>query len=172
MYDRLLTVALSVVTTLAIVRFTDSSRLAPLSAEAQEPAREIVVDRLVVRKELIVSDTGQPWEAGFEQHEIPRGIVAKSLQRGSNGRDAGTAGLWVRGRLIKSDIDDPFDDRLHAINRDGSIFRAPGHISWSVASSKPTFRKNSTMTSWSATVSTAPLIAMLIGRRPRCAGPG
>jgi len=132
MYDRLLTVALSVVTTLAIVRFTDSSRLAPLSAEAQEPAREIVVDRLVVRKELIVSDTGQPWEAGFEQHEIPRGIVAKSLQRGSNGRDAGTAGLWVRGRLIKSDIDDPFDDRFHAINRDGSIFRAPGHISWNV----------------------------------------
>jgi hypothetical protein len=126
MHDRLLTVALSVITTLLVVRFTGSPAIAPAPAEAQQAPRELIVDRLIVRKELIVSDTGQPWEAGFEQHEIPRGIVAKSLQRGANGRDAGTAGLWVRGRLIKSDIDDPFDDRFHAINRDGSIFRAPG----------------------------------------------
>ena len=32
-------------------------------------------------------------------------------------------------RLIKGGID---DDRFHAINRDGSMFRAPGHISWNV----------------------------------------
>jgi len=38
----------------------------------------------------------------------------------------------MRSRLIKSEMDDPFDDRLHAINRDGSMFLAPGHISWNV----------------------------------------
>jgi hypothetical protein len=78
-----------------------------------------------VRKELIVSDTGKPWEAGFEEHQIARGIYARSLFDGPGG-------LWVRSRLIKGEIDDPFDDRFHAINRDGSMFRAPGHISWNV----------------------------------------
>jgi len=83
------------------------------------------VDRLVVRQELIVSDTGQPWEAGFEAQQIPRGIYAKSLENGPGG-------LWVRSRLIKGEIDDPFDDRFHALEKDGSIRRAPGHISWNV----------------------------------------
>ena len=44
----------------------------------------------------------------------------------------GPGGLWVRSRLIKGEIDDPFDDRFHAIERDGSLRRAPGHISWNV----------------------------------------
>ncbi len=41
-------------------------------------------------------------------------------------------GLWVRSRLIKGEIDDPFDDRFHALERDGTLRRAPGHISWNV----------------------------------------
>lgn len=41
-------------------------------------------------------------------------------------------GLWVRSRLIKGEIDDPFDDRFHAIESDGTMRRAPGHISWNV----------------------------------------
>lgn len=84
---------------------------------------ELEVDRLTVRKELIVSDTGQPWEAGFEQQMIPRGIYAR-------GGGLGVSGLWVRGRLIQSEVDDPFDARFHSIYSDGSIHRAPGHISW------------------------------------------
>jgi hypothetical protein len=86
---------------------------------------QIEVDRLVVKKELIVSDTGQPWEQGYEKHQIPRGIYARSLWDGPGG-------LWVRSRLIKGEIDDPFDDRFHALERDGSLRRAPGHISWNV----------------------------------------
>jgi hypothetical protein len=129
MKDRLLTIALSAATTLVVM--TLWNRHEPQRAFAQEaqagdkPIKELVVDRLIVHKELIVSDTGKPWEAGFEKHQIPRGMVAQSL-------GAGAAGIWVRGRLIKSEIDDPFDDRFHAINKDGSIFRAPGHISWNV----------------------------------------
>jgi hypothetical protein len=42
----------------------------------------------------------------------------------------GKSGLWVRGRLIQSEVDDPFDVRFHSIYSDGSIHRAPGHISW------------------------------------------
>lgn len=87
--------------------------------------RELEVDRLVVRKELLVSDTGAPWEEGFEAHQIPRGLYARSLWDGPGG-------LWVRSRLIKGEIDDPFDDRFHALERDGSVRRAPGHISWNV----------------------------------------
>ena len=87
--------------------------------------KQIEVDRLIVKKELIVSDTGQPWEKGFEAHQIPRGIYARSLWDGPGG-------LWVRSRLIKGEIDDPFDDRFHAIEKDGSMRRAPGHISWNV----------------------------------------
>jgi hypothetical protein len=91
---------------------------------ADQP-KELTVDRLIVRKELIVSDTGEPWEKGFEAHQIPRGIYAKSVTEGAAG------GLWVRSRLIKGEIDDPFDDRFHALERKG--FRsAPGHISWNV----------------------------------------
>lgn len=113
MKDRLTTVVLSVATTLGMQQLQPDS------------ARELVVDRLVVRQELIVSDTGSPWEAGFEQQQIPRGIYARSLWDGPGG-------LWVRSRLIKGEVDDPFDDRFHALERDGSLRRAPGHISWNV----------------------------------------
>ena len=90
-----------------------------------EQPKELTVDRLIVKKELIVSDTGEPWEKGFEAHQIPRGIYAKSVTEGTTG------GLWVRSRLIKGEIDDPFDDRFHALERNG--FRTtPGHISWNV----------------------------------------
>lgn len=92
---------------------------------ASQTKRELEVDRLVVRQELIVSDTGQPWEAGYEQHQIPRGVYARSLYDGPGG-------IWVRSRLIKGEIDDPFDDRFHALERDGTLRRAPGHISWNV----------------------------------------
>jgi hypothetical protein len=90
-----------------------------------EQPKELTVDRLIVKKELIVSDTGEPWEKGFEAHQIPRGLYAKPIGEG-------TAGLWVRSRLIKGEIDDPFDDRFHALEKDGSLRTAPGHISWNV----------------------------------------
>ncbi len=113
MKERLVTVLLSVAATLGAQQLqTDRSR-------------ELEVDRLVVRKELIVSDTGSPWESGFEDQQIARGIYARSL-------GDGPGGLWVRSRLIKGEIDDPFDDRFHALERDGSLRRAPGHISWNV----------------------------------------
>lgn len=111
MKDRLLTIILSVATTYGLVQ------------TKSESVPELTVDRLIVRNELIVSDTGRPWEAGFEEQQIPRGIYARSV-------GAGGGGLWVRSRLHKAELDDPFDDRFHAMNRDGSIFRAPGHISW------------------------------------------
>ena len=113
MTDRLVTIVLSVVTTWALMHVT------------WEPPKVLEVDRLIVRKELIVSDTGEPWEKGFEQHQIPRGIYARSL-------GDGPGGLWVRSRLIKGEIDDPFDDRFHALERDGSRRGSPGHISWNV----------------------------------------
>ena len=100
-------------------------RVTALEQENGKLKNLLEVDRLIVKQELIVSDTGLPWEKGFEAHQIPRGIYAKSLAQG-------TGGLWVRSRLIKGEIDDPFDDRFHAIERDGSIRRAPGHISWNV----------------------------------------
>ena len=98
------------------------SRVTALEEENRRLKQETVVDRLIVRKELIVSDTGQPWEKGFEAHQIPRGIYARSLGEGPGG-------LWVRSRLIKGEIDDPFDDRFHALERDGSRRGSPGHIS-------------------------------------------
>jgi len=113
MTDRLFTIALSVAATYGLMK-----------AEAQSP-KELEVDRLIVRRELIVSDTGMPWEKGYEAHQIPRGVYARSLGHG-------VGGLWVRSRLIKGEIDDPFDDRFHAIETDGSLRRAPGHISWNV----------------------------------------
>lgn len=112
MTDRLLTIACSVATTLAVTTLTDRPR-------------ELEVDRLVVRKELIVSDTGAAWEAGYEAQQLPRGIYARALHDGPGG-------LWVRSRLIKGELDDPFDDRFHALERDGTLRRSPGHISWNV----------------------------------------
>lgn len=47
-----------------------------------EPPKELTVERLIVTRELIVSDTGMPWEKGFEAHQIPRGIYARSLGDG------------------------------------------------------------------------------------------
>ncbi len=95
MKDRVMTIVLSVGTTFLLMKAIGAQ---------QPPPRELDVDRLIVRHELIVSDSGKPWETGFEAHQIPRGIYAQSLG------DGRTAGLWVRGRLIKGEIDDPFDD--------------------------------------------------------------
>jgi len=111
MKSHLITAVLSAATAIGVVRAT------PQRFEALE------VDRLVVTGELIVSDTGQAWEEGFEEQMIPRGLFAR-------GGDLGHSGLWVRERLIQCEIDDPFDVRFHSANSDGSIHRAPGHISW------------------------------------------
>ena len=111
----------------ALKREIDSvkRRVAALEDENRKLKERIEVDRLVVRKELIVSDTAQAWEKGFEAQQIPRGIYARSLWDGPGG-------LWVRSRLIKGEIDDPFDDRFHALEKDGSLRAAPKHISWNV----------------------------------------
>lgn len=111
----------------AIQRELDAlkKRVAALEEDNRNLKKQIEVDRLIVRKELIVSDTGAPWEKGFETQQIPRGIYARAL-------GDGPGGLWVRSRLIKGEIDDPFDDRFHAIEQDGSMRTAPGHISWNV----------------------------------------
>jgi hypothetical protein len=100
-------------------------RVTSLETENAALKKEVRVERLVVSKELIVSDTGAPWEKGFEAQQIARGLYARSLWNGPGG-------LWVRSRLIKGEIDDPFDDRFHAIEHDGTMRRAPGHISWNV----------------------------------------
>ncbi|REK18969.1 MAG: hypothetical protein DWQ37_02810 [Planctomycetota bacterium] len=113
MKDHLLTIVLTMTTTIALVKLTD---------EHPSP-RELEVDRLIVRKELIVSDTGEKWEAGYEAQEIPRGLYARTLSDG-------VAGLWVRSRIIKCELDDPFDDRFHALERNGQLRGVPGHISW------------------------------------------
>jgi hypothetical protein len=113
MKDRLLTIVLSVASTLGVVEAN------------REKVDTLEVDRLIVREELIVSDTGDPWEAGYEQHQIARGIYARSLFDGPGG-------LWVRSRLIKGEIDDPFDDRFHALERSGARRGSPGHISWNI----------------------------------------
>jgi hypothetical protein len=113
MKDRLITIFFSVAATYGLLQVTPKQ------------LKELEVDRLIVRKELIVSDTGQPWEKGYEAHQIPRGIYARALHDGPGG-------LWVRSRLIKGELDDPFDDRFHALERDGSMRRSPGHISWNM----------------------------------------
>src|SRR5688500_13064356 len=115
MKSHLLTIALSVAATYGMLK------AAPDKAE-----KVLEVDRLIVRKELIVSDTGQPWEAGYEEHQIPRGIYARALHEGPGG-------LWVRSRLIKGELDDPFGDRFHALERNGSMRGSPGNISWSTS---------------------------------------
>jgi hypothetical protein len=130
MKDRILTIVLSVITTIVVMNLMQWIQRGPQRAmadDASKPVDELVVDRLIVRQELIVSDTGQPWEEGFERQQIPRGMVARSLYGGGR-----SSGIWVRGRLIKTEIDDPFDDRFHAINSDGSMVRMPGHLSWNV----------------------------------------
>jgi hypothetical protein len=99
-------------------------RVVALEEQNEKLKQRIDVERLVVRKELIVSDSGQPWEKGFEEQQIPRGIYARSVS------DNVVGGLWVRSRLIKGEIDDPFDDRFHALEKDGSRRGTPGHISW------------------------------------------
>ncbi len=114
MKDRLVTIAMSVAATFGLIK------------AAPETPRELDVDRLIVRKELIVSDSGTPWEKGYEDQQIARGMYARSVGEG------GPGGLWVRSRLIKGEIDDPFDDRFHALESDGTLRRAPGHISWNV----------------------------------------
>lgn len=116
MIDRLVTIVLSVAATLGLVNVVQ---------ERPQRIDELEVDRLIVRKELIVSDTGEIWEEGFEAHQIPRGVYARSLYDGAGG-------LWVRSRLIKGEIDDPFDDRFHALERNGSHRGSPGHISWNI----------------------------------------
>lgn len=113
MKERLMTVVVSVAATVGVQQTTPNR------------PRQLEVDRLVVRQELIVSDTGEPWEKGYEAHQIPRGVYARALHDGPGG-------LWVRSRLIKGEVDDPFDDRFHALERDGSLRRSPGHISWNV----------------------------------------
>src|SRR5258706_13694639 len=97
-------------------------RVAALEEDNSKLKKQIDVERLIVRKELIVSDTGQPWEKGFEAHQIPRGIYARPV-------GDGVGGLWVRSRLIKGEIDDPFDDRFYALEKDGSRRGSPRHIS-------------------------------------------
>ena len=99
------------------------AKIAILEADDLKLKTQIDVERLIVRKELIVSDTGQPWEKGFESHQIPRGLYARPV-------GTGVGGLWVRSRLIKGEIDDPFDDRFHALEKNGSRRGSPGHISW------------------------------------------
>lgn len=113
MKDRLITVIISVATTLGLMK------------TVPEAPRELEVDRLIVRQELIVSDTGSPWEQGYEAQQIPRGIYARALHDGPGG-------LWVRSRLIKGEIDDPFDDRFHALESSGKRRGSPGHISWNL----------------------------------------
>ena len=111
MKNHVITAVVSAATTMGIVQVTP------------QQIDELQVNRLVVRDELIVSDTGQTWEQGFEEQMIPRGIYAR-------GGEHGHAGLWVRGRLIQSEVDDPFDVRFQSVNTNGEIHRAPGHISW------------------------------------------
>ena len=78
MKERLVTIVLSVASTFGLMQATP-----------QRPTSVLEVDRLVVRQELIVSDTGPPWEDGYEEHQLPRGVYARALHDGPDG-------LWVR----------------------------------------------------------------------------
>ncbi len=119
--ERIGTVVISVATTMGLMNATQDRTKAP----EVERIKVLEVEKLIVKKELIVSDTGKTWEEGFEAQQIPRGIYARSLFDGPGG-------LWVRSRLIKGEIDDPFDDRFHALEKDGSRRGNPGHISWNL----------------------------------------
>ena len=99
-----LSITLSWLTTCWMVRGMPGEKPIEAGVSPQQPDRtgpiaELDVEKLIVRRELIVSDTGKPWEEGFERQEIPRGVYARSL-------GTGIAGVAVRGRLIKSEIDD------------------------------------------------------------------
>jgi hypothetical protein len=84
-------------TTVLSVAATDG-----LMKPSPEPQREFEVDRLVVRQELIVSDTGRPWEKGYEAHQIRRGIYARALS---------AARIGVVGRSHLESIGFGFPDR-------------------------------------------------------------
>lgn len=60
MKDRLLTIALSIAATLTVTHLTQAPRHPPRKAAAEEPREELVIDRLIVRRELVVSDIGAP----------------------------------------------------------------------------------------------------------------
>ena len=49
-----------------------TQRVTALEAENAKLKTEATFERLIVKKELIVSDTGKPWEDGFEKHQIAR----------------------------------------------------------------------------------------------------
>ena len=113
MKDRLVTIALSVAATYGLMKSGPERR----EGARRRPAdRAEGADRLGHRDALGEGLRGPP---------DPAGLYARSL-------GDGPGGLWVRSRLIKGEIDDPFDDRFHALERDGSLRRAPGHISWNV----------------------------------------
>src|SRR5262245_54128470 len=115
------TILLSVASS-SLVSTLITLKLAPRhSAPQSTSVTELDVERLIVRKELIVSDTGASWEVGCEKQQIARGLYARP-------QNSGAGGLWVRGRRIKSELDDPFNDRFHAMNSDGSVIGAPAHI--------------------------------------------
>ena len=86
MKSHLITAVISAATTLGLIQVVPS-RIA-----------ELEVDRLIVRDELVVSDTGQPWEEGYSEQMVARGMYAR-------GGGPGRSGLWVRGRLIQSEVD-------------------------------------------------------------------
>ena len=63
MTERLLTIALSVAATWGLMQASPRHE------------QELVVDRLIVRRELIVSDTGQPWEKGSKRTRFPAAFM-------------------------------------------------------------------------------------------------
>ena len=113
MKDRLVTIVLSVAATYGLMR------------SGPEPVKELVVDRLIVRKELIVSDTGVPWEKGYEAHQIPRGSTRGRSATGPGA--SGSAADSSRGRSTTRSTTGSMPSSATAACR-----RAPGHISWNV----------------------------------------
>ena len=106
--DSLLTVILSAATTVATHHFLESHSPGISSAAAAGPvnhSQDLVVDRLVVRNELIVSDTERPWDDGFEDHQIPRGVVIRSLTTTGDGQ-------WTLGTGGGVTVDSVADDEL------------------------------------------------------------
>jgi len=66
MKDRLVTIVLSVAASYGLMK------------SRPESAKELEVDRLIVRKELIASDTRVAWEKGYEAHQIGAGWLLSS----------------------------------------------------------------------------------------------
>ena len=58
-------------------------RVAALEEENGKLKTQLEVDRLIVKKELIVSDTGLAWEKGFETQQIPRGDLCEVAGAGT-----------------------------------------------------------------------------------------